>query len=235
MSYCVNCGVELGEAEKKCILCDCEVVNPKENVKKEVIPKYPTKTDIQTAKDNRKIYAGIISVFFLLPSAVSVVLNILYYNKTMWSIYVCGAFFILWVFIIPPVIFKNISGYLFLLFDYAAIAIFLLVIEKTITETEFFLTFALPVATFIWLYSELCVFLYNKKILYGFRFPGTGLIFTGSLSMIIDVLINLNINERFFVSWSVLVAIPTFMIGILFFLIEENIYIKEELKKRFHY
>lgn len=30
MSYCVNCGVELGKAEQRCPLCGTEVVNPKE-------------------------------------------------------------------------------------------------------------------------------------------------------------------------------------------------------------
>ena len=34
MSYCVNCGVELDNSLKKCVLCDTPVINP--NVKNEI-------------------------------------------------------------------------------------------------------------------------------------------------------------------------------------------------------
>jgi len=235
MSYCVNCGVELGESEKKCILCDCEVVNPKKPFTGEENSLYPAKSNEQISKGNRKFYSILITLFLILPSAISFFLNILYFDEILWSVYVIGAFTFLWVCIVPPILFKYFSSFLFLLMDYISLLAIIFIIENLFFDYNWFLNLALPMITVLWILISIIVVLGGKKIIKGFQIPGLIIISAGILCIAIDLFINLKYLTIIKISWSVFVIIPTVIIGLIIILIERNTSVKEELIKRFHF
>ena len=220
MSYCVNCGVELGEAEKKCVLCGCEVINPYKPFTGEEAAPYPDKTDEQISKSNRKFYSIIITLFLILPSAISFFLNIIYFDEILWSVYVIGAFAFLWICIVPPILFRNMSSFFYLLLDYVSILVTVYLIEKLFFDYNWFLNLALPITTVLWILINIIVITAGKKLIKGFQIPGIIIIASGILCIAIDLFIKLKYSDTFSVSWSVFVLIPALIIGIFFILLD---------------
>ena len=66
MSYCVNCGVELAETEKKCPLCDTEVINPHSPWKEPEDPPFPTNYEVAKPVNRGKV-ATFIAILLLIP------------------------------------------------------------------------------------------------------------------------------------------------------------------------
>jgi len=235
MSYCVNCGVELSESEKKCILCGCEVINPKKPFTGEETSLYPDKTTEQISKGNRKFYSILITLFLILPAAISFFLNILYFDEILWSVYVIGAFTFFWVCIVPPILFSKLSSFFYLLIDYISLLAIIFIIENIFFDFDWFFSLALPIITVLWILINITVLLGSKKIITGFQIPGIVLVSSGILCIAIDLFINLKYLATFTISWSIFVIIPALVIGLIFVLIERNTFIKEELIKRFHF
>ncbi len=235
MSYCVNCGVELENTEKKCILCGCEVINPMKKPDPDAIRPFSDKIDEMTKKANRRFSALILSFLFILPGLICFFLNIIYFNQILWSIYVIGGFSFLWVCIAIPLINRKINLIVILFFDFIAATLYLLVIEEMLSTGKWFLQLALPILTVIWLLIEILVFLYQKNKIKGFQVPALGFVFIGLLCADIDLFLNLFFNNGIMISWSVFVMIPSFVLASLFFIVERKQTMKDELLKRFHF
>ena len=53
MSYCVNCGVELADSERRCPLCHTEVHNPRQPYDRKIPKPFPNRLDLFEPEDNR--------------------------------------------------------------------------------------------------------------------------------------------------------------------------------------
>lgn len=235
MSYCVNCGVELEETEKKCILCGCEVLNPMQNPVLNSIRPYPTKADEPTNKANRRFSALILSFLFILPALICFFLNILYFDQILWSIYVIGGFAFLWTCIVVPLINRNINLIVILFFDFIAAALYLLIIDIMLSSDKWFFSLAFPILMSMWLLLEILVILYQKNKIKEFQIPALGFVFIGLFCSVIDLILNLYFDYGLRISWSVFVIVPTFVLASLFFIVEKKQTMKDELLKRFHF
>lgn len=235
MSYCVNCGVELEETEKVCILCGCEVVNPMKKPDPGALRPYPDKVDAMTRKANQRFAAWILAFLFALPALICFFLNILYFNQILWSVYVIGGFAFLWVCIAIPLINRRINLIVLLFFDFLSATLYLFVIEEMLSTGKWFLRVALPVLTAIWILLETVVILYQKNKIKGFQVPALGFVFIGILCAGIDLLLNMYFMDGMRISWSVFVMIPSFILASLFFIVENKQAMKEELLRRFHF
>lgn len=235
MSYCVNCGVELEETEEKCILCGCEVNNPMQPLKKDGPRPYPDKTDAMTKRANRRFTGLILSFLFVLPALICFFLNILYFNKILWSIYVIGSFAVLWTCIVIPILYRTIRSWVYLFFDFLAAGIFLFFVDFTLYEYNWFFRLALPILVLAWVLVEALVLFSQKKWIRGFQIPALLLIFIGLFCAGIDLVLSLFFNSVFAISWSIFVMIPAAVLASLFFIVENNHYMKEEMLKRFHF
>ena len=235
MSYCVNCGVELDETEKHCILCGCEVINPVQKPNPDAVRPFPDKVDEMAKKANRRFSALILSFLFILPGLICFFLNILYFDQILWSVYVIGGFAFLWVCIAIPLIYPKINLIVNLFFDFIAAAIFLFVMEEMLSTDKWFLRLALPILAGLWIFLEILVFLTQKNRIKGFQIPALGFVFIGLLCADIDMILNLYLQHGIMISWSVFVMIPTFVLASLFFIVERKQTMKEELLKRFHF
>ena len=104
MSYCVNCGVELDASATKCPLCDTPVYNPKApepSTQPSPFPKEKGQVEVVKRKD-----LGVLLTVIVLATAVTCgLLNALVFRSSLWSLAVIGVFLVLWVIMIPVVIY----------------------------------------------------------------------------------------------------------------------------------
>jgi len=75
MSYCVNCGVELEAAQKKCPLCDVPVVNPLVPQQEEKTT-FPAQTDV-LKKTDRIFWIKFITILLAVPIITCIITNLL--------------------------------------------------------------------------------------------------------------------------------------------------------------
>lgn len=106
MSYCVNCGVELGISLKACPLCDTPVVNPHvETISNDTF--FPSKSG-EIEPVSKTELAILISSMLLSVSVLFGILNIFFDREKFWSLYVIGAMAMLWVWFVLPLLTRKI-------------------------------------------------------------------------------------------------------------------------------
>ena len=129
MAYCVNCGVELGESEKACPLCNTKVYHPKHRPNPDAAP-YPGDHCVSEQKVSRGGVILIITLVFLLPTSIVAMADVSINFKITWSGYVLGAFAFLYLAVVPPLASKKERPVLFIVLDAVCLGLYLLYIEK---------------------------------------------------------------------------------------------------------
>lgn len=148
MSYCVNCGVELDASAKACVLCHTPVYNPNEISKEQVFTPYPTEHG-QVEKVKRKDMGILLSIVFLTTAITCGLLNGFAFAGTRWSLAVIGVCIMLWVIMIPVVIYTKQPIYVSLLYDGIAIAGYLYMLTFMTRSNEWFWGLGLPIVVLV--------------------------------------------------------------------------------------
>lgn len=161
MSYCVNCGVELHASAKTCALCNTPVYNPNDLKQINVATPYPTQ-DGQVEKVKRKDMGILLSTVFMATAITCGLLNLYVFTATRWSIAVIGVCVILWVIMIPVVIYTKQPIYVSLLYDGLAVAAYLYMLTFMIKKDEWFWGLGLPIVILVTVLMELVVFALKK-------------------------------------------------------------------------
>ena len=138
MSYCVNCGVELDASATKCPLCDTPVYNPKApepSTQPSPFPKEKGQVEVVKRKD-----LGVLLTVIVLATAVTCgLLNALVFRSSLWSLAVIGVFLVLWVIMIPVVIYTRQPVYLSILLDGVAVIVYLYLLTYLTGQSGCFL------------------------------------------------------------------------------------------------
>ncbi|MEG1385319.1 MAG: hypothetical protein RSD08_08485, partial [Oscillospiraceae bacterium] len=71
MSYCVNCGVELAESEKRCPLCNTEVINPSKPEHRVREYPYPKRVETLSRQIDKRFLVWIAGMIMLIPTIVT--------------------------------------------------------------------------------------------------------------------------------------------------------------------
>lgn len=161
MSYCVNCGVELDASAKACALCNTPVYNPNEIRKENVLPPYPVE-DGQVERVKRKDMGILLSIVFLTTAITCGLLNVLVFTGTRWSLAVIGVCVILWVIMIPVVIYTKQSVYVSILYDGMAIAGYLYMLTYMVKQDGWFWGLGLPIVVLVTALVEAVTFALRK-------------------------------------------------------------------------
>ncbi len=145
MSYCVNCGVELDSAAKKCALCETPVINPNipEEVKKE--PAFSSEVFEIPERKKKKFFAALASTIIAIPQIVCFLINVFVYKGSWWSLHIIGAGFLAWVIFILPFFLKKMRVYLMWAFDTLAVAIHTFIVMNLTGILSYYPKGALPV------------------------------------------------------------------------------------------
>ena len=209
--YCIKCGVELTDGQKKCPLCNTEVYHP-DFVSEEGLL-FP-KSDTPPTEYNRIGIVFVISVLYFIAISVLLVCDLTVFKQMSWSRYVISALLLSYVVIILPLWFKNPNPVIFVPCDFAALAVFLWYL-CFIRDGGWFFTFAFPVTLGICLITTTIITL-KRYVRRGFLYTlGGGFIATGLFTVLIEFLIRLTFFDSIRFIWSYYPALVFFLLGMM--------------------
>lgn len=144
MSYCVNCGVELGPGARECPLCRTPVVNP-------VCPPdaaepgfFPVRRE-EVAPVSRREAALLLSAMLLSVAICCGLLNLVFYSDVWWSFFIGGAMAMLWVWFGLPLLIRGMFIWVRLTLDVLAVGAYICIIAVALDGMDWFLGLALPI------------------------------------------------------------------------------------------
>ena len=230
--YCVKCGVELADSEKKCPLCGTEVICPGEEKREISPPPYPPYPGAVREGVSRNGVLFVLTVLFLLPFCLCLICDIKINGGVVWSGYASGGILLIYVMSVLPVWFRRPNPVIFVPIDFAAIGLYLLYISCA-TGGHWFLSFALPVTTAAGLILTAAVTLlkYLRKG-YLFIFGGT-IILSGAYTVLVEFLLNLNFHVHDEFIWSFYPFSVSFILGVMLIVIGTCRPLRESLHKKF--
>lgn len=234
MSYCVNCGVELEKSLKECPLCHTPVINPAE-LNRELPPSpYPTsKGQVEVVK--RKDLGILLSVVLSATSATCLLLNLLVFNSSLWSLVVIGCCICLFVFTFPAIFYSRTPIYVSLLADGVSVAVYLFLISFLTSSDVWFWQLGLPIVVMLTICAE-CFPLISRFS------PLT--ILSGSLCVFIEIpafcvslelLIKRLLDRPYRITWSAVVLTVCVIIDFALITILAKKRLRNEVRRRLHF
>lgn len=233
MSYCVHCGVKLGDMEQKCPLCGTEVIDPASPFDPEAPKPFPVRTPEQTLTINRKYTLSLLSLLLLMPALLCLLLDFIN-DGISWSIYPAGVFVLIWIVFAVPLLIKRQRLYSTILITGAALVGYLFMIERMSATTGWFFPIVLPA---LLLFISMIIFivaLIRKWRVRLLLVMSIIFMLLGLLVLAVEALcVWYGIGER--IAWSLFVISPCFFIGLLLFIIYRNQTLYSELRRRLHF
>lgn len=235
MSYCVNCGVELEASARKCPLCGTPVWNPREQETMvnagESFPEQ--KGAVETVK--RKDLGLLISTVLLATAVTCGVLNALVFRENPWSLAVIGACGILWVMVIPAVIYTGQSVYVSLLYDGAAVGFYLFLLTFLTGSRGWFAGLGLPIVILLTVLAECFTFCVRKLpksflTISLYLFTAIGLVCIG-LELLIDRYVFGEISP----GWSAVVLTVCVILDIAIVTLLSRKRLRNAVRRRLHF
>lgn len=234
MSYCVNCGVELDGSLQKCPLCETPVLNPNA-VSFDKVPSPFPKNVGMVEEVKRQDLAILVTVVLVSIAATCGLLNWLVFSGYAWSLAIIGACVLLWVMLIPILIYRKQSVYVSLLFNGAATVLYLYLLTYLVGSSNWFFLLGLPIVVFVTFVCEIWAFCYKKlpksfltSALY--FFTGVGVLCAG-LEIIID-------NFRagpISIDWSAIVVTVCVIVDIVIITTLSMKRLRNAVRKRLHF
>ncbi|MGI6168365.1 MAG: DUF6320 domain-containing protein [Christensenellales bacterium] len=233
MSYCVNCGVKLEETQKKCPLCDTEVVNPRQPVRHDKKRPYPPRLHRLQARVNWIFWGRIVTVAIIGAAIIFLLSELLYSGWLSWSAYGLASLAFLWVVVAVPLFMRTPTALKCLAIDFLALIGFLFVIQL-LSGGGWFVPLALPIILLAGCLALVIVTGVREKILKGLYFAAA-LTFAAALMLVgIEILIQNYVFRVFRLSWSLFAAVPVCVAGIILIVIERNMKLKNRIIRRLH-
>ena len=229
--YCIKCGVELADSEKSCPLCQTPVFHPL-LTQPDGKALYPT-----SQNPSRKIrpwgwHIVVTAVLFLLPSIVTVLIDLQVRGAITWSGYVVGALQMLYVIAVLPTWFHRPNPVIFVPCAFLSVGVYLLYINL-VTDGRWFLSFAFPVlgglGLIITTVVTLCRYIHRGR-LYIF---GGGSITLGLFMPVMELLLNYTFHRTRFVAWSFYPLSALVILGIILLVVALCRPVRESFSTRF--
>ena len=229
--YCIKCGVELADSEKSCPLCQTPVFHP--------LLTRPEGEAFYPANQNpaRKIRPWgwlivVTAVLFLLPSIVTVLIDLQVRGSITWSGYVVGALQMLYVIAVLPTWFHRPNPVIFVPCSFLSMGLYLLYINL-VTDGQWFLTFAFPVlgglGLIITTVVTLCRYIHRGRL---YVFGGSA-ITLGLFMPVMELLLNHTFHRTRFVAWSLYPLSALVILGIILLVVALCKPVRESFSKRF--
>jgi len=162
------------------------------------------------------------------------VLNALSFQGSLWSLAVGGVCVVLWVILIPVVIFKKQPVYVSLLLDGVAVAAYLYMLTYLVGSSEWYFGLGLPITVLVTVIAELftiCV----RKLPYAFLVGCLELVTAvGLLCMGIEIMIDRYLGNEIVLGWSAVVLTVCGILDIAFITMLSRSRLRHALYKRLH-
>lgn len=231
MSYCVHCGVELDQTQRACPLCGTPVLDPVSPVDERAPRPYPTRATPVEPPSKREL-ALLVSAMLASAAVACALLNLFLTPDQRWSLYIVGGAMTLWLWLVPPLVFPKLPLWVRLLFDAAAVAIYVLLISLTVDGLGWYLALALPI---ILVGAALGLGL-------GVWLPGRSLLTSVILllasavlyCLAIELFIDLFLTGRWQPLWSLVVAAACGALMVVLATVRAVPRLREQARRRFH-
>ena len=234
MSYCVNCGVELHEAEKSCPLCDTVVLNPKQAYNEEAKPAYSLQTQRADLRENKRVTVALISALLALPASICMVCNFVIDVRLTWSLYVLGAMAFLWTVIIPPYLLRRNKEMTTIIIGTLSVCAFLRFIEEVSVAKGWYLTLALPLVLVVAFICFIMVIIFLYTNLRKLQIAAVLAVCMAGLMVAIEIATDVYHKDQFSLEWSIFLTIPCIILAVACMLLDRKRAVKENIKKRLH-
>ena len=229
--YCVKCGVELADSEKKCPLCGTPVFHP--DIPRNLSdPPFPPDRRIRPEDVNRSGILFVLTVAALLPALLCLLCDWRINGTLVWSGYAAGAIGLLYIVILLPMWFRHPNPVIFVPVDFAAIALFLLYVNYA-TGGHWYLSFALPVTGAAALL--VCAMVTLLKYLPGaaLYICGGALILSGGMAVLVEFLLNLTFGLHDTFLWSIYPLAVGVVLGAMLLVIAVSKPLRRSLHRKF--
>ena len=234
MSYCVNCGVELDGSSKACPLCNTPVINPNELQKREQKTPFPKeKGQVETV--NKKDMGILLTVLVIATAVTCGLLNAFVFTGVRWSLAVIGVCAILWVIMIPVVIYTRQSIYLSLLLDGVVVGIYLYMLTFMTMRDIWFWELGLPLVLLVTFQIEVltvCIRKLPRSFLTVSMYIFTNI---GLLCMGIEMLIDRYLQKAISLSWAAVVLTVCTIVDIAIITMLSRRRLRNAVRRRLHF
>ena len=234
MSYCVECGVKLGEAEEKCPLCNTLVQNPIHPYNPRTPKPYPVRTPEQNLQIDRKYLLGLISTAMLLPAAACVVIDFFFGGRITWSVYPVGALVLLFVAFAVPILVKKHRAYVTIVMDALVLLGYLKMVELLSDSRGWFSPIVFPVIMLAALMVLGVTASIRQRLIKDMAIPATILLLVAILAFSIDLLVTSQLLGELKLMWSPFVMLPCGFIALMLYIVHSHKPLRDELRKRLH-
>ena len=229
--YCIKCGTELSVGQSICPICETKVYHPDFNIPTDKST-YPRK-EFKSEEFNRKGLMLAVTIIFLIPLLLPMILELSWHQRVNWSGYVFGGVMLFYITFMLPSWFKHPSPVIFLPSSIAAAVVYLWYICFEVGG-DWFYSFALPICVAFALIVTATVTLhyYLKRgllYIYGGFFIAIGL-WTCLIEHLVRVVFG--VNTHFY--WSTCTFALMFIVGMLLIIVEIVKPVKESLRKIFY-
>ena len=227
--YCVKCGVELADSEKKCPLCQTPVYYPDRDENPEL--PYPKFVNTEDKISRRGLYF-ILSILFFLGAVVPTVCDFSLNGRITWGGYAIGALILCYVVFLLPRWFYRPSPAIFVPVGFFTAGLYLFYINME-TGGEWFLPFALPVlGALALIVCAVVILIYYLRAGYLYIFGGASILL-GVFTMLLEMLIHKNFHIVHPHMWSIYPLVILTVIGLMLIVIAIVRPFRESLKKIF--
>ena len=240
MSYCVHCGVRLGESEKRCPLCGTPVIDPLGESAAPVPRAYPVRGPEQELKRSKRFFLSLFALILVSPSALCLMIDLLAGGRPSWSIYPASALFLLYIAIAVPIILpweRRPSVSLLLSFGvcFLTLSLFLFLVERRSASGQWFFPIALPAIAFFTILCALIALLYRRDRLNKLTLLAALFMAVAVECLLIEQLCSLALEGKTLLVWSPFAAGPCVFISLVLFFINGNHSVREEVRRRVHF
>lgn len=197
--YCIQCGVELSDTEKQCPLCSTRVYHPEVH-QKEAPALYPADRFPGSNRFSRGLPIFMTTVFAL-ALFFSLLCDLQLHRRLTWSGFVVGALLTAYVPLVLPGWFRKPNPVIFLPCSFAAAIAYLLFLDL-VTQGDWFLSFAFPVAGGLGLLTTALVTLLKYVPTGRLYIVGGFFVALGAFMLLVEFLLHLTFLRSGAAGWS---------------------------------
>lgn len=246
MRHCAFCAVNVRETDERCPLCGKPTLEGE--LQRNEALHAPGATDYPSSKlrtDNvieqeepreskvsRKLAVELISVFFSIALAVTILADLFAEHRLSWSLYASVGIMMSWLIICIPLILKKYPWVIFAILG-PSIPLLIFVLDVLDGRITWFLSYGLPITLIVEVSVTLGALFIGISRRKGLNVFAILLLAASFLCLGLEFVIDLNVQKRLSLDWSVIVAfvcVP--MAGLLFYL-HYRIMKKASLRKLF--
>ena len=231
MSYCVNCGVELGESERRCPLCGTEVLNPAAPYNENAESPFPSSAERVTHRAVRMITAQVLSLLLVIPVLSLLIADLLDRGGLNWSLLPVAAIGFVFLAVIFPCLLRKPPVWLFIILGTVETAAFLFVIWVLVGGKWLWL-FALPLTALVGAAAIGCYLIIKSKRASVSLKIIVVLLILMVFVIVLQMLIELHLSGRIRLSWSIYAALACGMVSLAVLIVSRLIRKNENVRKK---